>query len=575
MIQFIKNNNVSSRKQLAEKYNVKTSTISYWLQLYSIKLSDYSNKSKKPSKQELIQFIKDNNGSSYTQLSKKYNVKISTIQSWRQSYSIQLKDFQEKTNKPSKQELIQVIKDNNGSSYKQLSEKYNVKASVINNWLHSYSIKLSDYSNKPSKQKLIQFIKNNNVSSRKQLAEKYNVKTSTISYWLQLYSIKLSDFQEKTNKPSKQELIQFIKDNNGSSYTQLADHYDVTKSCISHWLHSYSIKLSYYQEKNKPSKQELTQFIKDNNGSSYTQLSEKYNVKTSTITGWLQLYSIKLSDFQEKTNKPSKQELIQFIKNNNGSSYTQLSEKYNVKTSTITGWLRLYSIKLSDYSNKSKKPSKQELIQFIKDNNVSSYDQLSEKYNVKISTIKSWLQSYSIKLSDFQENKKPSKQELIQFIIDNNGASYNILSKQYNVKASTIHNWLQSYSIKLTDFQENKKPSKQELIQFIIDNNGSSYTQLTHHYDVTQSGISHWFKSYSIKLLDFKNETIFYHKDNFLNLSDDPHKNHISIKDLDYDKIVLLIKGENPVVYVEKEGKGKTTTPNALIEEYIRKETVE
>ena len=317
---------------------------------------------------------------------------------------------------------------------------------------------------------------------------------------------------------------------------------------------------------NKPSKQELIQFIKDANGLSCKQLSEKYNVKTSSISSWLKSYSIHLSDYNKK---PSKPELIQFIKKNNGSSYTQLAEKYNVKISTIKSWLKSYSIKLSDYNNK---PSKQKLIQFIKKNNGSSYNQLSEKYNVKRTTINGWFRLYSIKLSDFKEKNKPSKQELIQFIKDNNASSYNQLSEKYNVKTSDISNWLSRYSIKLSDFQEKiNKPSKQELIQFIIDNNVSSYNQLSKKYNVKTSAIDYWLQSYSIKLLDFKNETIFYHKDNFLNLSDNPHKSHISIKDLDYDQVVLLIKGENPVVYVETEGAGKTTTPNALIEEYIRK----
>ena len=98
--------------------------------------------------------------------------------------------------------------------------KYNETKSTISSWLRSYSIKLKDYSNKPSKQELIQFIKNNNGSSYKQLSEKYNVPKSTVSNWLNLYSIKLSAFQEKTKKPSKQELTQFSKDNNVSSYQQ-------------------------------------------------------------------------------------------------------------------------------------------------------------------------------------------------------------------------------------------------------------------------------------------------------------------------------------------------------------------
>ena len=291
---------------------------------------------------------------------------------------------------------------------------------------------------------------------------------------------------------------------------------------------------------------------------------DKYNVTKSTISTWLKSYSIKLKNYK---NKPSKQELIQFIKDNNGSSYKQLSEKYNVKTSTVSNWLILYSIKLSTFQEKTKKPSKQELIQFSKDNNGSSYQQLADHYNVTKSIINHWLQSYSINFSN-----KPSKQELIQFIKDNNVSSYKQLSKKYNVKSSTINNWLNSYSIKLSDFQEKiKKPSKKELIQFIVDTNVSSYNQLAIKYKVKRTTINSWLRSYSIKLSDYKSESIFYYKDQILNLSDKPHKNHISIKDLDYDKVVLLIKGKKPVAYVEKDGKGKTTTPKALIEEYIRK----
>ena len=371
------------------------------------------------------------------------------------------------------------------------------------------------------------------------------------------------------NKPSKQELIQFIKDNNGSSYKQLSEKYNVKTSTIVSWLKSYSIKLKDYN--NKPSKQELNQFIIDNNVTSYSELTSHFNATKPCIHAWLTSYSIKLSDFQEKIKKPSKDELIKFIIDNNGSSYNQLSKKYNVKTATISNWLQSYSIKLSKYSNKCKKPSKQELIQFIIDNNVSSYNQLSEKYNVANSTISRWLRLYSIKLSNYSnKRKKPSKQELIQFIIDNNVSSYDQLSEKYNVAKSTISRWLRLYSIKLSNYSN--KPSKQEFIQFIKHNNGSSCKQLSEKYNVAKSTISGWLQSYSIKLSDFKNETIFYHNDNILNLSETPHENHISIKDLDYDKVVLLIKGSNPIIYVEKEDAGKTTTPNALIEEYIRKE---
>jgi len=358
-------------------------------------------------------------------------------------------------------------------------------------------------------------IKKHGVMSKSKLAGLLGISYQTLNHAINNTNVPIKEI--RNHKISNVDFLEFMK-TNPKTKKQITDHFNIRVEYVTRLLKQNNIPDVFPINMNKPAKQELIQFIIDNNVPSYKQLMNQFNVAKPTISKWLRSYSIKLSDFKE-INKPSKQELIQFIKDNNGSSYKQLMDQYNVPESTINGWLKSYSIKLKNYSN------------------------------------------------------KPTKQELNQFIINNNGSSYKQLMNQYNVPKTTISKWLRSYSIKLSDFKETiKRPSKQELIQFIINNNGSSYKQLYEKYNVKTATISSWFRSYSIKLSDFKSESIFYYKDQILNLSDKPHKSHISIKDLDYDNVVLLIKREKPLVYVEKDGQGKTTTPKALIEEYIRKD---
>lgn len=221
-----------------------------------------------------------------------------------------------------------------------------------------------------------------------------------------------------------------------------------------------------------------------------------------------------------------------------------------------------------------------------KHNGLITYQQMAKDLNQDAMLIKSRLKNpnynfkYKIDKSNYQRTK--AKMDKINQINSDQLKNYLIqglpkykiakklkIDRKLITDAIVIKN-LEKYYVNPIKLQIIDCVSKQELIDMIKTEKISKKSELGKRFNVSAHIVNNTLTHHGIVL--YGTDDIFVHKGKYLDFSDKPHKNYISINDLDYDKVVLLIKGSNPVVYVEKEGKGKTTTPIALIDEYIRKE---
>lgn len=114
-----------------------------------------------------------------------------------------------------------------------------------------------------------------------------------------------------------------------------------------------------------------------------------------------------------------------------------IAEHYNVSSTVIIKWLKNYGIKERKFSHENRKrvPSKEVL---VKDLEVLTIKEISEKYNVSKAIIYIWRKRYGL------SKRKPLKEE---FEINYKKMTKETLAVKYNVCPETISNWAKKYKL--------------------------------------------------------------------------------------------------------------------------------
>lgn len=148
--------------------------------------------------------------------------------------------------------------------------------------------------------------------------------------------------------------------------------------------------------------------------------------------------------------KPSKEELERSY--DELRSTAKVAEQYEVSGRTVCNWMEKYGIERINTKRLPEdfqKPSKEELERLYKE--LRSTIKIAEKYEVADSTIRKWMEQYSIERNTLSEShlpkdfQKPSEEELKRLY--NELGSTNKVAKQYEVSRSTIYNWMDEFGI--------------------------------------------------------------------------------------------------------------------------------
>jgi hypothetical protein len=94
---------------------------------------------------------------------------------------------------------------------------------------------------------------------------------------------------------------------------------------------------------------------------------------------------------ENKEGIPSKEELIELIKNNCKSD---ISKMYGVAYCTVSYWLEKFGIKYCEHKVAEIKPTKEELTELIK---VKSACKIARQFNVSDKAVKKWLDKFGLK----------------------------------------------------------------------------------------------------------------------------------------------------------------------------------
>ena len=384
------------------------------------------------------------------------------------------------------------------------------------------------------------------------------------------------------------EAKKLIKKHGVMSKSKLAELLGISYRALSHAINDTNVPIKEIRN-HKISNVDFLEFIKTN-PKTKTQIADHFNIRREYVTRLLKQNNIPdvfpIRYFDERYNL-----FDQYISHNNYIiDFDEVATSIGLKYYEVYTYLSSKNIKYTPKSQLDFDNDIKTYKQYIENHNgLITYQQMAKDLNQDVMLIKSRLKNpnynfkYQIDKSNYQRTK--AKMDKINQINSDQLKNYLIqrlpkykiakklkIDRKLITDAIVIKN-LEKYYVDPMKLQIIDCVSKQELIDMIKTEKISKKSELGKRFNVSAHIVNNTLTHHGIVL--YGTDDIFVHKGKYLDLSDNPHKNHISINDLDYDKVVLLIKGENPVVYVEKEGNGKTTTPNALIEEYIRKETVD
>lgn len=442
-----------------------------------------------------------------------------------------------------KKEITELIL--NHKSAPQMASCLDISYSSVRVLITQYGLDDLFQKNKPKKVNNQEYDKNIIINNAKKLIKKHGIISKSklaellgIGYPTLRKAIKDTDIQLKqirNHKISNVDFLEFMK-TNPKTKKQIIDHFNIRGEYVTRLLKQNNIPdafpIRYYDERYTL----FDKYIRNNHfiidfDEVDSTIGLNYNEAYNYLTAKHIKYKAKTQlefDNDIKTYK-------QYIEKHNGLiTYQQMAKDLNQEVILIKSRLKNPNYNFKYKIDKSKyQPTRQRNAKIDRIND----DQLKD-YLIQ------GLPKYKI-----AEKLKIDRKLLADAIVKKN---------------------LEKYYVNPNKLRMIDKVSKQELIDIIKNEKISKQSELAKKFNVSPHIVKSTMTYYGIVL--YGTDDVFPHMGKYLNLSDNPNKNHISIKDLDYEKVVLLIKGSNPVVYVEKDGKGKTTTPKALIEEYIRKE---
>ena len=267
----------------------------------------------------------------------------------------------------------------------------------------------------------------NNGLSKEEILKKYNIKNSTLQVYLS--RARKRGIEVKTRKKAKPKYMQVAEDwNNGLPEEEILAKYNIKSSTLKNYLS----EAKKTREKAKP---KYILVAEDwNNGLPEEEILEKYNIVKKILQAYLS--QARKRGIEVKTREKAKPKYMQVAEDwNNGLSEEEILKKYNIIKSTLQNYLS--RARKRGIEVKSREKAKLKYVQIVEDwNNGLSKEEILKKYNIKKSTLQSYL-SQARKRGIEVKAKEKAKPKYMEVTEDrNNGLSEEEIIFQKDQKRS-------------------------------------------------------------------------------------------------------------------------------------------
>jgi len=249
------------------------------------------------------------------------------------------------------------------------------------------------------------------------------------------------------NSVSEQELHDMFKE--GKTLYQISRKFNTTIKELFKLGRSYGIHFAYdHNHIPYPNKQDLESMYTDE-GMTQKQISREFDVDQGTVGRWIRNRNIPTRGPGGSTGAPMPpKEVLSRMYTKECMVIYQISREFGVADSTVSGWLQYYTIPTrgSKGTLAVPMPSKEVLEKMYSEECMDQY-QISLEFGVTDVTVSNWLHKFNISTRGSRGtiDNVPPEDELLNHISD--GLNQHHIAEKYGVCDSTIFRWCECYGI--------------------------------------------------------------------------------------------------------------------------------
>ena len=426
-----------------------------------------------------------NNGLSKEEILKKYNIKKSSLQVY---LSIAKKEGMEiKPREKAKPKYMQVVEDwNNGLSEEEILEKYN----IINKNLQAYlsqarkrgiEVKIRE----KAKPKYMLVVEDwNNGLPKEEILEKYNIINKNLQTYLS--QARKRGIEVKTREKAKPKYMLVVEDwNNGLPEDEIFEKYNIVKINLQTYL-SKARKIGIGIRVREKAKPKYMLVVEDwNNGLPEEEILEKYNLKNSTLQNYLRQARKRGIEVKAEVKVKAKPKYMLVVEDwNNGLPEEEILEKYNLKNSTLQTYLS--QTRKRGIEVKTREKAKPKYMLVVEDwNNGLSKEEIMKKYQISSLAFSLLVRRAKKHRILVREKAKP---KYMQVVDDwNNGLLEEEILQKYNIKRRTLQGYLSRVKKEGKEVKARKKTNL-KYMQVVDDwNNGLSEKEILQKYNIKKT----------------------------------------------------------------------------------------
>lgn len=347
LIELLKVDPTLTRRELADKLNISTVSVSNYLRILSSEnaLGEYPQLSQKRRERKSPKLVKPS--------------KIENVVGERLLLSKIIRNLKYA-------KLAKLVKDNPTLTIKELAQKLNISTASVSNYLRRLSTEnvLGEckYSNNKLTdlkcRKLIELLNEDPTLTIKDLAKKLNVSTASVSNYLRLLSDKnaLCKRQRSSGKhiePRCRDLAELINKDPTLNNDDLAKMLNVSTRTLSKYLHRLSTENNLIERQSSNTKKcerkriKLVELLNADPTLTNKELAEKLDISTSALSQYLRTLSDENVSIERHTlgRKRSEDKLInkervaELIKQDPTLTYKEISKLIGVSFVTVRNYI--------------------------------------------------------------------------------------------------------------------------------------------------------------------------------------------------------------------------------------------
>ena len=404
LIELLKVDPTLTRRELADKLNISTVSVSNYLRILSSEnaLGEYPQLSQKRRERKSPKLVKPS--------------KIENVVGERLLLSKIIRNLKYA-------KLAKLVKDNPTLTIKELAQKLNISTASVSNYLRRLSTEnvLGEckYSNNKLTdlkcRKLIELLNEDPTLTIKDLAKKLNISSSSVSNYLRTLSTEnaLGECKYSNNKLIDlkcRKLVELLNEDPTLTIKDLAKKLNVSTASVSNYLRLLSDKNALCKRQRSSGKhieprcRDLAELINKDPTLNNDDLAKMLNVSTKTLSKYLRTLSDKnlLCERQSSNTKKcerKRNKLVELLNANPTLTNKELAEKLDISTSALSQYLRTLSDEnvsierhtLGRKRSEDKIINKERVAELIKQDPTLTYKEISKLIGVSFVTVRNYI----------------------------------------------------------------------------------------------------------------------------------------------------------------------------------------